>query len=158
MNYIELAEAFRPEEIRILLIGEAPPPNGTSYFYLPRVLPDAVSIRDDRSLPTTIFYHYFKERPTTIARYRELLLQLKAMGVFLVDIYGEPIQVRNHPENQAVILNAIPTLKERLELRNIIVNEAQMIFLVPRGGYKRTIRECFPAARIVTWIDFRLED
>ena len=158
MNYIELAEAFRPEEIRTLLIGEAPPPNGTAYFYLPRVLSDIVSIRDDRSLPTTIFYHYFKERPTTRARYRELLLQLKAMGVFLVDIYDEPIQVRNHPENQAVILNAIPTLKERLELRNIIVNEAQMIFLVPRGGYNRTIRECFPAARIATWIDFRLED
>jgi hypothetical protein len=31
--YEELANTYKPKEIKILLIGEDPPPNGKSYFY-----------------------------------------------------------------------------------------------------------------------------
>ena len=33
INYVELAGKYKPESIKVLLIGEAPPPNETSYFY-----------------------------------------------------------------------------------------------------------------------------
>jgi hypothetical protein len=33
MNYQNLAQALKPEKVKTLLIGEAPPPQGKSYFF-----------------------------------------------------------------------------------------------------------------------------
>ncbi len=35
IDYLALSQAYRPAMIRTLLVGESPPPSGTSYFYLP---------------------------------------------------------------------------------------------------------------------------
>ena len=93
INYFEESEKFKPKEVKILLVGEAPPPSGKTYFYVPKPMSNKRPIKDDRSLPATIFYHYFKERPETVERYIELLNKLKDMGIFLVDIIDEPIRI-----------------------------------------------------------------
>ena len=62
IDYISEAEKYRPDTIKTLLVGEAPPPNGQTYFYLPRELKNSGTIRNDRSLPATIFCHYFGKR------------------------------------------------------------------------------------------------
>ena len=70
INYLEISEAYRPEKIggkiNKLLVSEALPPNGESYFYVPRPMSNNILAHNDRSLPATIFCHYFKRRPETL--------------------------------------------------------------------------------------------
>jgi len=82
IDYFAQSEKYRPEVIETLLVGEAPPPNGTRYFYLPARLRRAKSIRDNRSLPATIFHHYFSELPDDEEQYANFLLRLKKQRVF----------------------------------------------------------------------------
>ena len=97
IDYRRLSEDFKPDAIKVLLIGEAPPPNGKSYFYtIPEKYPTIkYSIEDDTSLPATIFNHYFGRRPLNEKEYEKFLCLLKEKGVFLIDIihnlwkYGE---------------------------------------------------------------------
>ena len=93
INYFKESEKFRPEEIEILLVGEAPPPSGKTYLYVPKPMLIKRPIKNDRSLPATIFYHYFRERPKTVERYIELLNKLKDRGIFLMDIVDDPIKI-----------------------------------------------------------------
>lgn len=98
IDYFKESEKYKPANIKILLIGESPPPSGKSYFYVPRAMSNRRSISSDRSLPATIFYHYFMKRPETKEEYIQLLLKLKEVGVFLIDIYDEPIRIREKME------------------------------------------------------------
>src|SRR5262249_42960003 len=82
IDYLALSEAYRPAVIRTLLVGEAPPPSGASYFYLPALLHKPPHIRDNRSLPATIFYHYFHQVPESKDEYAVFLSRLKDLGIF----------------------------------------------------------------------------
>ncbi len=55
-------------------------------------------IEQDRSLPATIFHHYFLQRPQSQEDYTALLAKLKDAGIFLVDILDEPIKIRGNKE------------------------------------------------------------
>ena len=89
IEYFNQSEKFRPIKINTLLVGEAPPPNGKSYFYVPKT-----GLREE-SLPATIFNHYFGEIPKTKERYKVLLEKLRDdLGIFLIDIYEKPIRIR----------------------------------------------------------------
>ena len=79
IDYLAASEKYRPEVIEILLVGEAPPPSGKAYFYVPTTLRRAKSIRDNRTLPATIFHHYFQKLPVTEDEYAALLWRLKEM-------------------------------------------------------------------------------
>jgi len=159
IDYLTESERYRPAVVRTLLIGEAPPPPSARgeyrYFYVPMKLRN-VSIEADTSLPTTIFHHYFRTRPRSTEEYLSLLARLKQMGVFLVDICNEPIDPRNRPEDRDRIRAEIPRLRTGLAARHLSVPDTAMIFLLPRGGYVTTIKNSFPLATRVRWIDFRM--
>jgi hypothetical protein len=155
LDYLALSEAYRPAVIQTLLVGEAPPPSETSYFYLPAVLRKTPSIRDNRSLPATIFYHYFQRLPDSKEEYAVFLLRLKDLGVFLVDLFDAPIQVRNSREGVQQIRDAIPLFRDKLEQRSIEVADENIVFLLARTSYRATIQREFAKSRFVRWIDFR---
>ena len=156
INYLAQSEKYRPEVIETLLIGEAPPPDRKTYFYLPTALRNNVPIDRNRKLPATIFHHYFKTLPVDEEKYHELLLKLKQLRVFLVDIVDKPIRVRNSPDGVRQIIEAIPKLRAKLEGRNIDIRDERIVFLLARKNYRKWIREAFPKSRLVPWKDFRM--
>jgi len=155
IDYLAQSEKYRPDVVETLLVGEAPPPNGKSYFYLPATLRNTRSIRDNRSLPATIFYHYFQKLPASEEEYADFLSRLKELPVFLVDIFDKPIKVRGSPEGMRQIVEAIPALRAKLKRRDIEVAEKRIVFLLARKNYRKQISEEFPKSSLVPWIDFR---
>ena len=89
IDYFLKSEKYRPKEIKILLIGEAPPASGKTYFYVPKPMNTSIPIREDRSLPATIFHHYFQQRPADVETYIQLLERLREMHRFLIDICAQ---------------------------------------------------------------------
>ena len=156
IDYISESEKYKPNQVSVLLVGEAPPPSKKTYFYLPRALSNSKSIENDRSLPATIFYHYFQKRPSTKEEYENLLIELKKKGIFLVDICDDPIKVRNCPEGVTRIKNEIPNLRNKIKQTGISIPDTDIIFLLARSGYKRKLKSYFPNSRYDKWKDFRL--
>ena len=163
LNYHLIAELYRPSKIEYLLIGEAPPPSG-EYFYRPMKLALQTKIENDKSLPSTIFNHYFDKRPESDNEYLSFLYSLKERGIFLVDIIDEPIRVSDrsfygwvNPGNLNKVIEGIDTLMDRLSRRGIKVPENRMIFLLTRKHYERNIREAFPSSYRINWKDFRMK-
>lgn len=84
MEYIKIAQYYKPVEIKVLLVGEAPPSNGKTYFY---VVPEKEKLKiHDSSMAATIFNHYFDTIPKERGEYKRFLNCLKDRGVFLIDI------------------------------------------------------------------------
>jgi len=163
-KYHLIAEPYKHKKIKYLLIGEAPPPSGV-YFYKPMRLALGAKIENDRSLPSTIFNHYFDKRPESENEYLSMLYSLKNRGIFLVDIIDEPIKVADrsfpgwvNPENVEKVKEGIGNLMDRLSLRGIEIQENRMIFLLARKHYKRKIREAFPVSYRISWKDFRMKN
>ncbi|MGO8754949.1 MAG: hypothetical protein ACLQHK_06935 [Gallionellaceae bacterium] len=157
IDYLAEAEKYRPLVISTLLIGEAPPPSGTVYFYVPRAMPTTQPVENDANLPATIFNHYFGTRPRSSEEYIKLLSALKDKGIFLVDICDEPLKVRGSDEGLCRIIHEIPHLRSKLKGRGIAIAEESMVFLLARRNYKSHIRCEFPAAQCLTWKKFRTE-
>jgi hypothetical protein len=59
VKYRVVAEEFRPEDINNLIIGECPPSDGKSYFYI------STPVKNLAGLPGTIFTQYFQCIPST---------------------------------------------------------------------------------------------
>lgn len=157
LDYQVLSEDYNPKEnIKILLIGECPPNNGETYFYLP-----AVPVREI-SMPSTIFQHYFDKRPDTIPEYETFLKKLYKNGIFLMDICDEPLRIRipNHlggvdKEQLEILKSHIPMLRQKITSRGINIPDEQIIFMPARNGYNPQIRENFPHSQIISWANFR---
>lgn len=93
LDYQALSEDYNPKEnTKKLLIGECPPHNGETYFYLP-----AVPVLEI-SMPSTVFQHYLGIKPQTITEYDLFLKKLYDNGIFLMDICDKPLRIRipNH--------------------------------------------------------------
>jgi hypothetical protein len=157
IDYLFHSEKYRPEVIETLLVGEAPPPRGETYFYLPATMRRTKQIRDNRSLPATIFHHYFQELPRDEKEYVDFLLRLKAQRVFLIDIFDSPFKVRDSTEGVRQIVEAIPLLRGKMKSRNIEIKDGRITFLLARNDYRRHIRQEFPRSRTVPWVDFRTQ-
>lgn len=157
LDYYALSEEYNPKENTTkLLIGECPPHNGETYFYLP-----AVPVREI-SMPSTIFQHYFNKKPQTIPEYESFLIKLYNNGIFLMDICDEPLHIVNHdfpgwvdPEQLEILKSHIPKLKEKIENRGINISPKNIIFLPARNKYNRQIRDNFPNSQIISWANFR---
>lgn len=149
---------YRPERVKTLLIGEAPPPSGKVFFYVPKKMSLGRSIEDDTSLPATIFNHYFGRRPKDITEYKKFLNELKNMGVFLIDIIDEPIKIRGIKQNENYLISKLPELKIKINELNEEIPEKEWIFLLARSSYKRKLREHYPFAKKIRWKDFRLKN
>ncbi|MFC1977857.1 hypothetical protein ACFLWS_06320 [Chloroflexota bacterium] len=156
IDYFRESEKYRPATIKTLLIGEAPPPSGKTYFYVPRAMSNATPIENDTSLPATIFNHYFHDRPTAIDRYIAYLTRLIEKGIFLIDICSDPIRVRANPEGVLRIIDEIPKLRSRVLARGIQVIDSNIVFLLARNKYEKQIRCEFPNSQLVRWKDFRM--
>lgn len=160
IDYFKESEKYKPDTVTTLLVAEAPPPSGESYFYVPKPMNNNRPIRTDQSLPATIFYHYFQTRPETEEEYVQLLLRLKGMGIFLMDISDEPIRIRQGyqiiQENLDRLVAEIPNLRGRIRSRGIDVPDENIKFLLPRLHYRRHLRAEFPNARYYRWIEFRM--
>ncbi len=156
INYFQESERYRPELIKTLLVGEAPPPSGEAYFYIPKAISNTSPIEMDRSLPSTIFNHYFQERPSTIDRYISFLLRLKENGMFLIDLCSEPIKVRGCQEGLMRIVEEIPKLRSKMADRDIHVQDRDIIFLLARSNYRKHIQQIYPDSQLFPWKDFRM--
>lgn len=165
MKYSLYSECYKPTEIKVLLIGEAPPPNGKSYFYaVPEKYPTRItSIENDTSLPATIFNHYFGRRPNDTNEYKQFLKCLQERGIFLIDIINENLVIKKRglPFNQ-VNINKLVSTKNLNELKfritKLITSDTKIIFLLPTGRpYIKRLREEFPNVSFVNWKCFRLD-
>ena len=162
IDYFKESQKFKPKQVNTLLIGEAPPPSGKRYFYVPRPMSNQIAIEADRSLPATIFNHYFQRRPETVQEYVNLLNRLKEMGVFLMDIVDEPIKIRDkggiNQKTLDYLISKIPQLRKRIRARGIHISDENITFLLARNNYKKQVQEEFPNSRLIRWIDFRLSE
>jgi len=156
IDYLAESKKYQPTIIKTLLIGEAPPPSGKKYFYVPMQLSNAKPIEKDTTLPATIFNHYFRKRPTTVDEYRDFLLRLKDMSIFLIDICDEPIRVRGCPDGVQRVKEEIPKLRSKMSKRNIQVADENIIFLLARTDYTGEVRNAFPDAQHIRWKEFRI--
>jgi hypothetical protein len=80
---LEAADSYKPDDVRMLLVAEAPPGDESKYFYF-----EEVAAHD--ALFRYVARGVLGEEPT-----REnkpiLLKQLRAKGVFLIDVKLEPL-------------------------------------------------------------------
>ena len=164
MEYVKHAKSYKPTEIKILLIGEAPPSNGKSYFYkVPEKYPTRKSsIENDTSLAATIFNHYFGRRPNDTKEYEQFLKCLQKKGVFLIDIINLPLEIRKKDKslNQENIDKLISD--ENLNdldnrINSLINNDKKVIFLLARTKYLKKLKTRFPHYTFITWKCFRLD-
>jgi len=157
IDYTKERNKYKPELVKTLLIGEAPPPSGKTFFYVPKQISNNRTIENDTSLPSTIFNHYFDRRPETIEEYKEFLKMLTQQNIFLIDILDEPIKIRGNKENENYLISKIPDFREKVKSFGIELDEKYWIFLLARNSYKKYINKEFPLAQKIRWIDFRLK-
>jgi len=120
-------------------------------------------IEDYRTLPATIFYHYFREIPPTAGRYEELLQELERRNIFLIDILDEPLRIRDrrsptrvNEENLEKLIESIPRLRDKMKRLNIDISDDKIIFLLARKDYKKDLELEFPRSEFVDWKTFRM--
>ena len=166
INYEDLSKDYEPEKFGVatstLLIAEAPPPNKKDYFYLPRILPQYRNIRYARTLPHTIFYHYFRKIPSDVKEYEQMLKRLAKQGVFMIDICDKPVRISKRGSGidkvnlKKYIIDNIPRLRDKIKHRGIRIPDNKIIFLDPGHGYKKYVVEASSEYKIIKWIDFRM--
>jgi hypothetical protein len=156
VNYSKIANKYRPKKITTLLVGEAPPPNRKSYFYLPIEMNPNRNRRKYVSLPATVFFHYFKRVPKNINEYIVFLKRFQKRGIFLIDIVDEPIRVRGNPEGVCKIIKGIRSLRKNIKKKKINIEDKNVIFLLARKGYEKYIKQEFPNSERIYWVDYRV--
>ena len=156
IDYQKERAKYCPRIVETLLIGEAPPPSGNTYFYVPKVMGLGKSVENDTSLPATIFNHYFGKRPESINEYKKFLITLKHNGIYLIDIIDEPIKIRGNKENESYLISKLPELRNKIANLKIDIAEDNWKFLLARNSYKSKVNQYFPKAGKVRWKDFRL--
>ncbi len=159
LDYNALAKSYKPKVIKTLIIGEAPPSCGTKYFYKAFQMSKA-KLENDYSLPATIFGHYFGKKPTDIDEYEKMLRVLQSNNIFLIDIHDEPIQVatRKNGTNRAnmqKVKDSICLLKNKIQFVCGGLPE-EIIYLMPRGGYKRLLKALCLNSSYYGWKEFRI--
>ena len=163
IDYRGQANKYRPIKIITLLIGEAPPPSGSRYFYLPVDMKNTRVIEKDTSLPATIFNYYFGKRPYSKAEYEVFLNKLKDGEIFLIDIIDKPLRIRDrksksgfNDKNLKYLISQIQYLKEKIENLGIDIEDGKIIFLLAGSKYKKELKAEFPKSQFIRWKDFRM--
>lgn len=156
IDYKKESEKYRPKEIKILLVGEAPPSNKKTYFYIPKPMNPNRNIKNYISLPATIFNHYSIKIPLTEKKYITALKKLQKRRIFLIDIIDEPIRVRKNPIGLYKVKREIKNLRIKMKMRKIKIEDKNIIFLLARNDYRRDINNEFPNANKISWVNFRI--
>lgn len=91
MDIEELREKFKPEKVRVLLVGESPPAKG-SFFY-------------DRSLMTTYTKNAFESAlDETFPTNSEFFEHMKKIGFYLEDLSQVPVDKLPSAEREAKLV------------------------------------------------------
>jgi hypothetical protein len=96
------AQKYRPASVRLLLIAEAPPSALDRYFYF-----EMVATQD--SLFRYVAQAILRVEPTRVNK-PELLGRLRDRGVFLIDLWRDPIDARSDPPDVAGAMRRIHQL------------------------------------------------
>jgi hypothetical protein len=107
--YEELRARYRPEQVRVLLIGESPPDPGSAtrrFFYSPTLTRDNLY----RGVATAIY----GERPDFRIRDKPAVLEwLRRDGFWLIDAVPDPINQLTPSQRRRAIREGVPRLLER---------------------------------------------
>jgi hypothetical protein len=109
--YEELREAYRPAEIRVLLIAESPPDPGAGrrrFFYSPVLTHDNLY----RGVAEAL---YGREPGFTLADKSATLERIKSDGYWLIDAVETPINKSSSSLRRKAIADGIPGLLERCQ-------------------------------------------
>lgn len=90
LDYNKLREEYKPDSIRLLLIGEAPPNGGNRYFYeVPVKEYDYLFMAVFQAIDEVYFYEYERtKRPKEMKE--SILSTLRYKGVFVTDLCHIP--------------------------------------------------------------------
>jgi hypothetical protein len=102
--YTTLREHYRPERVRLLLIGESAPDPGAGerrFFYAPALGPD--------NLFRGVVHALYDERPTTKQPWLD---RLRADGVFLIDLVPFPVNKLKTSEKRQAHRSHVPQAVE----------------------------------------------
>ena len=113
--HIEAArERFRPTQVRLLFLAEAPPADPRRFFYYERVTTgDALFLELMRQL-----YREAHDLPTPVLRERKFvyLERFRAYGHFLADARPDPMPPKASPAHKMRLLGeSLPNLVSRLQ-------------------------------------------
>jgi hypothetical protein len=97
------AERFRPNQIDLLLVAEAPPSALDRYFYF-------LDVRDKDSLFRYVVRGILNREPTRSGK-ADFLAELRNRGVFLIDLSEDPL-------GAAPLSSFVPSLIERCRTLN----------------------------------------
>lgn len=156
IDYAEISGIYKPNFVNTLLIGEAPPANESTYFYIPK------NPVKETSLSSAIFHHYFGKIPVVNKEYELMLLQLKLHKIFFMDICDVPLRISNRsykdgidPFHLDILRSHIPNLRSKILERKIIIDDENIKFLLPRLNYRTQLRIEFPNSQFYSLSDFR---
>jgi hypothetical protein len=107
--YDELREQYRPDRLKVLLLGESPPDPGSGerrFFY------SAVLTYDNlyRGVAEAL---YGNDATTAVADKQATLERMTRDGFWLIDAVQEPINKRSQGQRRAAIRDAVPRLVQR---------------------------------------------
>jgi hypothetical protein len=109
--YALLREHYRPQRLRILLIGESPPDSGDAarrFFYSPTLRAD--------NLYRGVVQAVYGDRPDLDLRDKPKVLGLlRDDGFWLIDAVEHPINKQSSAQRRAAIRRAVPQLVERCQ-------------------------------------------
>lgn len=109
--YDELRNRYRPDDVRLLLIGESPPDPGSAdrrFFYSPTLTYDNLY----RGVAEAL---YGNDPGFNISAKPAVLDRLRADGVWLIDAVEHPIDKHASKPRREAIRNAVPGLVSRVQ-------------------------------------------
>ena len=98
----QAAKKYRPASVKLLLVAEAPPSALDRYFYF-----EVVATQD--SLFRYVTRAILKAEPTR-ANKAELLGRLRDRGIFLIDLWRDPVDARSEAPDVAGLLRRVRQL------------------------------------------------
>ena len=98
-NVEEIRMKFRPETVKLLLVGESPP-SGDEFFY------------NDGKMTTYTSKSFQKALKITFSDNQEFLKVFKAKGCYLEDLCHEPIDKLAKKEREDKLRRAVPGFSE----------------------------------------------
>jgi len=99
---IEAARArFRPDDIRVLIVGESPPAGGTFFYFANSILYEATREAFARSLPE-------------VGESEDFLASFCRAGCFLEDLCQDPVNRLSDDDREAARQRGVAALADRL--------------------------------------------
>jgi hypothetical protein len=138
MNRMERARRdYRPDEVRVLFIGESPPEGGTFFYFGDSLLHDATRDAFRQAWPAL--------------RHEHFLLAFRQLGCFVEDLSTTPVNRLPDDEAEGLLCAGIPKLARRIEPlqpRAVVIVKSSIVpkvtYAVKRAGHSDVERHELP--------------